>query len=513
MRYLWLLACAARGQRPHANFARRVATLDAVGRRTDAVRRERGAPSSHVLSPAAYGADPTGVRDSSDAFDALTTAAWALGGDTPELTNGPDLGVVVDLEGGTYSLSRPWRFPAAGGGNLAVRDGSLVAGPGFPADSDEPLALLMLTAANGTVADDGACCWYEYIYFSNLVLDGGRRTGCARIHTATRVTFDTVFFTGYKTTGLYYGEPSHQLLLTRSFFGATDWRGARENRSLCEDWSHAVRNVGLHLDGPDNHVEDSVFFCSGVGILLNGSANYFEGVHAFTGAVAEDQYPLGALYVPAQNRSGELVGQYGNRFDHCYWDYAMVRVENPLEIEFSNNYVIGLPGRYDANPVPYFQFVALGDDVEVKGLRVSGSTFRAEGANKKAPGGLVAFQLNETSGNFKRDGITNTLVAGNDFTSVRGSTTLVRAKASSITSGEIPSATFDLCDRVLFPPRPNENLTAAHLQSSLEHDRSCEDGKGFLSLTGCNVTITTGSSGQCPFVAYLSLDQSADACF
>ena len=28
----------------------------------------------------------------------------------------------------------------------------------------------------------------------------------------------------------------------------------------------------------------------------------------------------------------------------------MVRIENPLEIEFSNNFVIGLPGRFEANP-------------------------------------------------------------------------------------------------------------------------------------------------------------------
>lgn len=148
----------------------------------------------------------------------------------------------------------------------------------------------------------------------------------------------------------------------------------------------------------------------------------------------------------------------------------------------------------------------------MKGLRVTGSTFRAEGADKKAPGGLVAFQLNETAGSFKKDGITNTLVASNDFTSVQGSTTLVRAKASSVTSGYYPSATFDLCDRVLFPPRQNENLTAAHIQWSLEHDRSCEDGFWYMSSVGCNVIITTGSA-RCPFVAYLSLDQSADAFF
>ena len=94
---------------------------------------------------------------------------------------------------------------------------------------------------------------YEYIYFTNLVLDAGLRAGCARVHTATRIVFDEVFFTGFRTVGLcvpplsaattecavadggvdravrrvrYYGgistgKPSHQLLLSRSFFGTT----------------------------------------------------------------------------------------------------------------------------------------------------------------------------------------------------------------------------------------------------------------------------------------------------
>ena len=43
---------------------------------------------------------------------------------------------------------------------------------------------------------------YEYIYFTNLVLDAGLRAGCARVHTATRIVFDEVFFTGFRTVGL-----------------------------------------------------------------------------------------------------------------------------------------------------------------------------------------------------------------------------------------------------------------------------------------------------------------------
>ena len=50
------------------------------------------------------------------------------------------------------------------------------------------------------------------------------------------------------------------------------------------------------------------------------------------------------------------MGQHGNRFDHCYWDYSGIRIENPKMIEFSHNYIIGLPSR---QPDPAFvEFVA-----------------------------------------------------------------------------------------------------------------------------------------------------------
>ena len=42
------------------------------------------------------------------------------------MSDGPDLGgVVVDLEGGQYGISRPIVFPVTGGGNLNIIDGSV----------------------------------------------------------------------------------------------------------------------------------------------------------------------------------------------------------------------------------------------------------------------------------------------------------------------------------------------------------------------------------------------------
>ena len=88
-----------------------------------------------------------------------------------------------------------------------MRDGVIRAAPTFPMDNTS--ALLMLTANNASSSHDSACCWYEFIYFTNLVLDASLRAGCARVHGATRIIFDETFFTGYRTTGLYYGESTY----------------------------------------------------------------------------------------------------------------------------------------------------------------------------------------------------------------------------------------------------------------------------------------------------------------
>lgn len=68
-----------------------------------------------------YGADPTGKSDSTDAILKAMQEAF----DGPEhgvlIAGINDLGGArIDLEGGSYLISRPLRFPSAGVGNLLV---------------------------------------------------------------------------------------------------------------------------------------------------------------------------------------------------------------------------------------------------------------------------------------------------------------------------------------------------------------------------------------------------------
>jgi hypothetical protein len=330
----------------------------------------------------------------------------------------------------------------------------------------------------------------------------------------------------------------------------------------------------LHIDGPDNQIEDSVFFCAGIGIKLTAQANYFEGIHAFTGAA--DRYPLGALYVPidAHHSSGTPVGQHGNRFVHCYWDYSGnrgstiallialystldslfyllcrphspwipdirplktgVRIENPFQIHFTENYVIGLPSLQ--SPSAYFELVAIGEAIKLDGLRITGSVFHS--ASKDHP--VVAFQLNETQGYFHRgthagdpSGMEDVLVAGNTFRGVKGAASRVRRALTH--TAPATDWVFDLCGDLLLgesaaagaPGSEPEyaNGLFGHLQYSLRLDgnnshrrtRGASDATGsngasafvrsaITAVDGCRVTVSTDT----PVVGtvYLDADQS-----
>lgn len=74
-----------------------------------------------VFYPIEYGADPTGVNESSDAILGALGAAFSIQNGLEMLPGIKDLGgAVLDLQGGNYKISKPIRFPACGGANLVV---------------------------------------------------------------------------------------------------------------------------------------------------------------------------------------------------------------------------------------------------------------------------------------------------------------------------------------------------------------------------------------------------------
>lgn len=75
-----------------------------------------------MFYPIGYGADPTGVQDSSDAI--LNAMEDAVRSDKQGLQLMPGItdmgGVVIDLQGASFKINKPIRLPAFTG-NLVVR--------------------------------------------------------------------------------------------------------------------------------------------------------------------------------------------------------------------------------------------------------------------------------------------------------------------------------------------------------------------------------------------------------
>lgn len=76
--------------------------------------------NGRVFYPIGYGADPTGAKESSDAILQALNDAFKVQSGLELLAGVKDLGgVIIDLQGGNYKISKPIRFPP-GVGNLVV---------------------------------------------------------------------------------------------------------------------------------------------------------------------------------------------------------------------------------------------------------------------------------------------------------------------------------------------------------------------------------------------------------
>lgn len=74
------------------------------------------------MYPVEYGADPTGAQESSEAILKAVGDAFGILSELELVAGVKDLGgVVIDLQGGNYTISKPITFPSSGGGNIVVR--------------------------------------------------------------------------------------------------------------------------------------------------------------------------------------------------------------------------------------------------------------------------------------------------------------------------------------------------------------------------------------------------------
>lgn len=322
------------------------------------------------MYPPEYGGDPTGEKESSEAFEKALEEAFATeGGDEEEMVRGvKDLGgVVIDLEGGSYRIGKPISFPSSGGGNLVVKGGSLRASDTFPSDRH----LVELSSSNSSKLDnpveplhtDGFfdmkaqsdVIHYEDITFRDILFDSGYRGGGILIVDSARIRINNCFFLHFTTEGILV-QRGHETFISSCFLGQHSTVGGDIGE---KDYS----GTAIDLASNDNAITDVAIFSAAIGIVVRGQANIITGVHCYNKATS-----FGGIGILVK-----LAGNSQTRIDNCYLDYTGIVMEDPVQVHVTNGLFLG-----DAN------IVLKSIKGQVLGLNIVNNMFSGD-PNKKVP--------------------------------------------------------------------------------------------------------------------------------
>ncbi|XP_057972711.1 polygalacturonase QRT3-like, partial [Malania oleifera] len=303
---------------------------------------------SRVFYPILYGADPTGVQDSSDAILNCVNGAVKEAQTGAQLMPGVNDfgGAIIDFQGGNFKLSKPIRIPS-GVGNLVLQSGSFRASSTFPGDRyllelwspnsrklDIPRQqpLKFYPAANkgpaAAVAASAPNIYYEDITVRDFLFDSSFRGGGILVVDSVRTRITTCFFIHFTLQAILVVR-GHETFVSNTFIGQRLTVGGDPHE---RDFS----GTGIDLASNDNAVTDVVIFSAAIGILLRGGANMITGVHCYNKATA-----FGGVGILIK-----LGGLTQTRIDNCYLDYTGIVTEDPVHLHITNGFFLG-----DANVV------------------------------------------------------------------------------------------------------------------------------------------------------------------
>lgn len=248
---------------------------------------------SRVFSPLDYGADGTGLTDSSPAFAEALAALFAscTSGHLAEYVRDCS-GAVLDLQGGEYLVSQPVAIPP-GYGNLHVMQGSLRAAASFPPSR------YLLEVGNSTQGGSGNNI---DVSLSALFLDAMQAAGC--IHTEDLqggVIGPQVYALNFSENGLLVSK-GFEVTVMQVWAAEYWWDNPKK-----ENGTATGNTTGIYKDGNDGVVADCVIFSSRVGLWVAGEANQVDSVHTWN--LADHNGGIGILTTVPQCR-----------FTNCYLD-------------------------------------------------------------------------------------------------------------------------------------------------------------------------------------------------
>ncbi|XP_062095660.1 polygalacturonase QRT3 [Humulus lupulus] len=286
-----------------------------------------------VFYPIGYGADPTGVEDSTNAIMKAVEDAFHAHNGLELLPGINDLGgVVIDFQGGNYKISKPIRLPS-GGGNVVVKGGTLRASHIFPGNR----YLIELWSLSSVPIDtdsphefsgDSLGIYYEDITFRDILFDSRYRGGGIFIIDSVRIRINNCFFLHFSTKGILV-QKGHETFISNCFLGQYSTIGGDKGEKY-------FTGVGIDLESNDNAITDVAIFSAEVGVVLRGQANMVTGVHCYNKASGFGG--IGILVKMA------WISQ--TRIDNCYLDYTSIVIEDPVQVHVTNGFFLG-----DANIV------------------------------------------------------------------------------------------------------------------------------------------------------------------
>lgn len=155
----------------HPEWQRRTRKLVAAAEQQLPVYR--AASDATLIDPTDFGADPSGERDSTQAFELAIAKLLTLGGGRKNGANQTDLGgAVLHLSGGVFAVSQPVSVPA-GYANYRIEEGTIIAHTTFGTGSSQFLLQLGGVCGSATAGLSKNCA--TDISVSEVTLDGRDR--------------------------------------------------------------------------------------------------------------------------------------------------------------------------------------------------------------------------------------------------------------------------------------------------------------------------------------------------
>ncbi|MBA0688200.1 hypothetical protein Goari_006003 [Gossypium aridum] len=391
----------------------------------DSVTKNNG----RVFYPIAYGADHTGVQESSDAISQALNDAFQVQTTLQMLPGLKDLGgVVIDLLGGSYKISNPIRFPASGGANIVVKGGSLRASDTFPRDRHlievwSPNSQPSTPTGFNDAKDENVGIYYEDVTFRDILFDSSFRGGGIFVIDSARIRIDNCFFLHFSTQGILV-QKGHETFISSCFLGQVSTVGGDKGE-------RGFSGTAIQLSSNDNAITDIAIFSAAIGILLIGQANIVTGVHCYNKATA-----FGGVGILVKSTAALT------RIDNCYLDFTAIVMEDPVQVHVTNGLFLG-----DAN------VVLKPIKGQISGLNIVNNMFNGN------PGNMVPnIQLDGTFSTVNQVVIQHNNVNGMSLKSTVGEMTV---------AGNGTKWVADFSSLLVFPDRINHFQYSFHIQKGV----------------------------------------------